>query len=629
LTPPNAIKLSWELSQTGTKAKIITMRTLQHTSLFLIALLCLLSLPLFPLSVQAQQDSPAELFRKELQIIHLINLERRQAGLPPLRWNRELTASARTFAQDVILHQPAGYCDHIDSQGRTPGERMRAAGFIRLGAWAENAVCNATTPEAAVRAWMQSPAHRDNLLNARLREIGVGFALSASNRGYIVADLAVDTEYAPVVIENEALSTSSRQVNLYIYNPATSPGIKGLGSAVEMMISENPDFIDAVWQPYTTETGWLLSEGEGWKTVYVKTRDALGRTAVASDSIYFGESLPLDALTLDGASYFDVGLRLQRMEAGDWPQVQFSLGWVGDDSDPNFAFASTSASRVEDREAIGGTAVRLTGAGVVTLWASDYLATLPGVAYFRLKVNDNATAQTVAKLRILGPRRELALRTVRGSDFQTAGVYQEFSIPYVPDSDAQTVTFRIDVVGAAEVTVDAVTLFSEPVATTAPLQWLSPEGYLRNRGVQARLLRNDGESSSPFDVHPASGTLIAPSGGTLPTPSLSVTPSAVTLQAEESEPPTALLIVECLHCTTGVWQATSEVSWLELSVSGEGLLEIRAVLDGLAPGIYQGQIVISVSAESGVKPLVVPVTLWVGDVEALLSEKVYLPAVLR
>lgn len=108
-----------------------------------------------------------------------------------------------------------------------------------------------------------------------------------------------------------------------------------------------------------------------------------------------------------------------------------------------------------------------------------------------------------------------------------------------------------------------------------------------------------------------------------------MTPSAVTLQAEESEPPTALLIVECLHCTTGVWQATSEVSWLELSVSGEGLLEIRAVLDGLAPGIYQGQIVISVSAESGVKPLVVPVTLWVGDVEALLSEKVYLPAVLR
>lgn len=85
-----------------------------------------------------------------------------------------------------------------------------------------------------------------------------------------------------------------------------------------MIISENPDFIDAVWQPYTPEIGWLLSEGEGWKTVYVKTRDALGRTAVASDSIYFSESPPLDALALDGASYFDIDLRLQRVEeAGD------------------------------------------------------------------------------------------------------------------------------------------------------------------------------------------------------------------------------------------------------------------------------------------------------------------------
>lgn len=599
----------------------MTMRTLQRAPFFLVALLCSLFLPFFPLPLQAQQDSPVELFRKELQIIYLINLERRQAGLPPLRWNRELTISARTFAQDVILHQPAGYCDHIDSQGRTPGERMRAAGFVRLDAWAENAVCNATSPEAAVHAWMQSPAHRDNLLNVRLREIGVGFARSETNRGYVVADLAVDAGYAPVVIENEALSTSSRQVNLYVYNPVTFPGIRGGGPAVEMMISENPDFVDAVWQPYAAETDWLLSEGEGWKTVYVKTRDALGRTAVAFDSIYFGESLPLEALTLDGASYFDRGFRLQRIEAGDWPQVQFSLGWVGDDSDPNFAFASTSAGRIEDGEAIGGTAVRFTDAGIAIIWTNDYLATLPGVAYFRLRANDNTTTQTVAKLRVLGPQRELAMRTVRGSDFRSAGVYQEFFVPYAPDHDAQTITFRIDAVGATEVTVDAVTLFSEPVAARAPLEWMSPEGYLRNRGVQARLLRSDGEPSSAFDVHPASEEL--------PPPSLSVTPNTVTLQAEGMEPPTALLLVECRGCTTGVWQASSEVPWLELSVSEEGLLEIRGVLDGLAPGIYQGQVVISAPAENSVAPLVVPVTLWVGDVEALLSEEIYLPAVLR
>ncbi|MEJ5246148.1 MAG: CAP domain-containing protein [Caldilinea sp.] len=605
------------------------MRTSQRSSFFLIAFLGLLTSLLVPLPLQAQQASPAELFFNELQTIHLINLERRQAGLAPLRWNRELTASARAFAQDVIANHPSGYCGHVDSQGRAPGERMRAAGFVRLGAWAENAVCNYTSPEAAVRAWMRSDAHRQNLLDARLREIGVGYALSESNRGYIVADLAVDAAYAPVVIENEAPSTASRQVNLYIYDPATVPGMMGLGSAVEMMISNDPNFTEATWQPYATETVWLLSEGNGWKHVYVKTRDALGRTAVASDAIYLGENLPLDALTLDGASRFDMGMRLQRIEAGGWPQVQFSVDWVGDDSDPHFSFTPTSATRIEDGDAIGGAAVRLTGAGVVTLWAGDYLASQPGVAYFRLKVSDHATTQTVAKLRVVGPRRELAQRALRGSDFDVAGAYQEFAVPYAPDADAQTVTFRIDATGAAEVTVDAVTLFSAPVAATAPLQWLSPERYLRNRGVQARLLREDGAFSPAFDVHPASGMLIAPSAELIQPPSLSVTPSAVTLQAAETEPPTALLVVECVNCTTGVWQASTAVPWLALSVTEEGLLEIRALVEGLAPGVYQGEILISVSAEGGVAPLIVPVTLWVGDIEDLLGQKVYLPAVLR
>jgi hypothetical protein len=108
-----------------------------------------------------------------------------------------------------------------------------------------------------------------------------------------------------------------------------------------------------------------------------------------------------------------------------------------------------------------------------------------------------------------------------------------------------------------------------------------------------------------------------------------VTPSAVTLQAAETEPPTALLVVECVNCTTGVWQASTAVPWLALSVTEEGLLEIRALVEGLAPGVYQGEILISVSAEGGVAPLIVPVTLWVGDIEDLLGQKVYLPAVLR
>jgi hypothetical protein len=184
----------------------------------------------------------------------------------------------------------------------------------------------------------------------------VGYALSSAQRGYIAVDLALDSSYAPVIIENEAPTTTVRTVQLYIYDQATRAGFTGQDASQEMMIANDPDFTDAVWQPYTVESSWALTEGEGWKTVYVKTRDLLGRTVTAQDSIYFGASLPRDELDFAGASRFGTGFRLEQIDAGAWPQVQFSLDWVGDDSDPNFL---SGGARFEDAAAIGGTAVRL------------------------------------------------------------------------------------------------------------------------------------------------------------------------------------------------------------------------------------------------------------------------------
>ncbi len=77
---------------------------------------------------------------------------------------------------------------------------------------------------------MNSDTHRKNLLDSRFRELAVGYALSSAYRGYIVADLALDASYAPVVIENEAPATSTRTVQLYIYDQATRAGFTGSGA---------------------------------------------------------------------------------------------------------------------------------------------------------------------------------------------------------------------------------------------------------------------------------------------------------------------------------------------------------------------------------------------------------------
>jgi uncharacterized protein YkwD len=180
------------------------MRISHLPSKFALAFVLFLSSIVTPAPTHAQSTSPADLFFNEAQTVYLINLERRAAGLAPVRWNMELTQSARTFAENVVANQPPGYCGHIDSEGRTPDERIRLAGYTKLAAWGENSVCGYTTPEAAARAWMNSDLHRRNLLDSRFRELGVGYALSSAQRGYIAVDLALDSSYAPVIIENEA-----------------------------------------------------------------------------------------------------------------------------------------------------------------------------------------------------------------------------------------------------------------------------------------------------------------------------------------------------------------------------------------------------------------------------------------
>ncbi|MEK7647691.1 MAG: hypothetical protein AAB384_01480 [Patescibacteria group bacterium] len=79
-----------------------------------------------------------------------------------------------------------------------------------------------------------------------------------------------------VVINANAASTASRNVVLQL----TATG------ASEMAVSEHPEFVGGVWEPYVTSRAFTLSAGNGSKTVYVKFASATGAvSAVASDSI--------------------------------------------------------------------------------------------------------------------------------------------------------------------------------------------------------------------------------------------------------------------------------------------------------------------------------------------------------
>lgn len=67
------------------------------------------------------------------------------------------------------------YFDHTNPDGKSPFDRMSAAGYQYRSA-AENIAAGYRDAEAVVQGWMNSEGHRKNIMNCGLTEIGVGYA---------------------------------------------------------------------------------------------------------------------------------------------------------------------------------------------------------------------------------------------------------------------------------------------------------------------------------------------------------------------------------------------------------------------------------------------------------------------
>jgi len=85
----------------------------------------------FPVSQKSQ------LARDEAETVYQTNLARQANGLPPLRWNAQLTDASRWFAYDVVENRTEDYCSHQDTLGTWPGDRAEIFGY-RGFAGAEN-----------------------------------------------------------------------------------------------------------------------------------------------------------------------------------------------------------------------------------------------------------------------------------------------------------------------------------------------------------------------------------------------------------------------------------------------------------------------------------------------------------
>jgi uncharacterized YkwD family protein/spore coat assembly protein SafA len=110
----------------------------------------------------------------EKEVVRLVNEIRVKNGLRELTYDWQLSRVARIKSQDMRDNR---YFSHTSPTYGSPFDMMKSFGISYRSA-GENIAKGQSSPEAVVRAWMNSPGHRANILSKSFTHIGVGYAKS-------------------------------------------------------------------------------------------------------------------------------------------------------------------------------------------------------------------------------------------------------------------------------------------------------------------------------------------------------------------------------------------------------------------------------------------------------------------
>lgn len=121
----------------------------------------------------------------ERALLTRVNATRASHGLRPLALSGELQSAAVFHSRSML---EGGFFAHESRDGSPFDTRVRRfypiAGY---GVWSagENLLYSTADldPAGAIKAWLESPAHRDNLLNPKWREVGIGSLHAAAADG--------------------------------------------------------------------------------------------------------------------------------------------------------------------------------------------------------------------------------------------------------------------------------------------------------------------------------------------------------------------------------------------------------------------------------------------------------------
>ncbi|HSX07841.1 MAG TPA: CAP domain-containing protein [Candidatus Saccharimonadales bacterium] len=173
-----------------------------------------------------------------------------------LNLNAQLTQAANAKAADMAA---ANYWSHTSPAGKTPWAFIQQSGY-QYQAVGENLAYGFTNSSAALKAWLNSPEHRANLLNANYRDVGFGIAEAADYQGHGPETIIVAMYGEPVGQGAAVLGATSQTIaapehiaRLQALNSGVSSWMVGFiafiaGGAIAIFIVRHGVFLHRAWR---------------------------------------------------------------------------------------------------------------------------------------------------------------------------------------------------------------------------------------------------------------------------------------------------------------------------------------------------------------------------------------------
>jgi hypothetical protein len=119
-----------------------------------------------------------------------VNNERSQRNLTTLNYNSSLAQAAQYKAQDMIDNN---YFSHTDPKGNYIWSTDAADGYTPYTTLGENLAINFSDTTSLMSAWIDSPEHRQNILNPAFQDQGVGVSTGDKSKNQF--DITIANEF--------------------------------------------------------------------------------------------------------------------------------------------------------------------------------------------------------------------------------------------------------------------------------------------------------------------------------------------------------------------------------------------------------------------------------------------------